>query len=277
MSPSTTWRKWPAGRVVRPLEETAVAVPEKQMAENEYKKYTDNARRGIKGEAFFESLVVDHAIPHRIARQNDLGIDFLCEWVHGDRPTGILFSAQIKTTTSERVKCKSVGRSRLNGLEEYILTGAEKVDERTINYWQGLGLPAFLFIIIEQGSHGASRLGCYYKRYTPLLDGCPNADDENGTKSFYQVNNEATFLAFADSQKEIGGFARDLIIDYMRISYSKGHVIQLSPGQLGFWPFPNKGEPDAVRYFAELVGWHRQKIQDTCRWTNDLVSRLPDE
>jgi hypothetical protein len=47
------------------------------MADDDYKKYTESTRRGIKGEAFFESLVVDHAIPHCIARQNDLGIDFL--------------------------------------------------------------------------------------------------------------------------------------------------------------------------------------------------------
>jgi hypothetical protein len=50
------------------------------MTDGEYKQYTNEARRGIKGEAFFETLIVDHAIPHRIARQNDLGVDFLFEW-----------------------------------------------------------------------------------------------------------------------------------------------------------------------------------------------------
>jgi hypothetical protein len=74
------------------------------MADDDYKKYTESARRGIKGEAFFESLVVDHAIPHRIARQNDLGIDFLCEWIYGDCPKGILFLAQVKTRPSDIVK-----------------------------------------------------------------------------------------------------------------------------------------------------------------------------
>jgi hypothetical protein len=38
------------------------------MADDDWKRYTESARRGIKGEAFFESLVVDHAIPHRVAR-----------------------------------------------------------------------------------------------------------------------------------------------------------------------------------------------------------------
>lgn len=245
------------------------------MADDDYKKYTESARRGIKGEAFFESLVVDHAIPHRIARQNDLGIDFLCEWIYGDRPSGILFLAQVKTTTSNVVKPKFVCQSTLNGLRTHTLTGAGKVDERTINYWKGLGLPAFLFIVIENGSNGGSCLECYYKRYTPLLDGHADSDDENGTRSFYQVNNGATFLAFAEPEKEIGGFARDLIIDYARLSYSKGHVVQLTPRQLGFWPFQNKENPDTVRYFGELIGWHQNKIKETCKWTTDLLTRMP--
>src|SRR5438034_9967015 len=98
------------------------------MTDGDHKKYTERARRGIKGEAFFESLVVEHAIPHRIARQNDLGIDFLCEWVYGDRPTGILFLAQVKTTSDDVVKSEFVCQSKLNGLRTYTLTGAKKVD-----------------------------------------------------------------------------------------------------------------------------------------------------
>jgi hypothetical protein len=243
------------------------------MADDEYKKYTERARRGIKGEAFFESLVVDHAIPHRIARQNDLGIDFLCEWIYGDRPRGILFLAQVKTRPSDIVKPEFVCQSTLNGLCTYTLTGAAKVDERTINYWKGLGLPAFLFIVIEDRSKGSSSLKCYYKRYTPLLDGHASSDDENGTKLFYRVNNEATFLAFAEPKNEIGGFARDLIVDYARLAYSKGHIVQLTPKNLHFWPFPNKETPDALRYFPEVVEWHREKIKETCEWTTALLTR----
>src|SRR5260221_10840163 len=128
------------------------------MADSKYKKYTQKARRGIKGEAFFESLIVDHAIPHRIARQNDLGVDFLCEWTCGDRPTGILFSAQVKSTTSKQVTRELVGKSRLNSLNEYILHGAKGIDDKTVGYWKGLGLPAFLFLIIEEESDGTHRL-----------------------------------------------------------------------------------------------------------------------
>jgi hypothetical protein len=235
----------------------------------DYKKYTETARRGIKGEAFFESLVVNHAIPHRIARQNDLGIDFLCEWIYQDRPSGILFLAQVKTTTADHVKPKPVGLSKLNLLNKYTLTGAERVDDRTISYWKGLGLPAFLFCVVENGPN--SRLECYHKRYTPLLDGFPDPDDKIGSRSFYLVNDGSKFLAFANSQTEIGGFARDLIVDYARLSYSKGHIVQLTPSQLGFWPFPNKADPDVVRYFGQLVQWHSKKIQETCDWTSHLL------
>lgn len=244
------------------------------MAHDDYKKYTESARRGIKGEAYFESLVVDHAIPHRIARQNDLGIDFLCEWICGDRPSGILFLAQVKTTTSCSVKPQFVSQSRLNDLCTYTLTGADKVDERTINYWKGLGLPAFLFIVIEDRSNGSGSLNCYYKRCTPLLDGHASPEDNNGTKVFYWGNDKAKFPAFADPNNETGGFARDLIVDYARLSYSKGHIVELTPIQLGFWPFPNKENPDVLHCFPEVVKWHRKKIAETCEWTTELLTRL---
>lgn len=247
------------------------------MTDNDYKQYTEDARKGIKGEAFFESLIVEHAIPHRIARHNDLGVDFLCEWISGDRPTGILFLAQVKTTTCPTIRPDLINQSTLNGLCEYTLSGAKKVDERTLNYWKGLGLPAFLFIIIEDRSNGISDLKCFYKRCTPLLDGHTNSDDETGTKAFYRVNEKATFLAFSDPDKKIGGFARDLIIDYARLSYSKGHVVPLTPRQLGFWPFPNKENPDGLHYFGEFVGWYKKTIKETCESTTALLSRLPNQ
>lgn len=238
-----------------------------------YKKYTESARRGIKGESFFESLIVDHAIPHRIARENDLGVDFLCEWIHGDHPTGILFSAQVKSTTSVQVKCEFEGHSSLNGLDQYTLGAAKRIDERTIDYWKGLGLPAFLFYVVEEKSSG--RLNCYFKRYTPFLDGRADQDDQDETRKFYKVNDESKFLAFADFEKETWGFARDLVIDYFRLSYFKGHLVQLTQKQLGFWPFPNKN-PEAVPNFPELIGYHRRRIQETCEWTAELLAKLPD-
>jgi hypothetical protein len=40
-----------------------------------YKTYMKSARQAAYGEAFFEPLIVDYAIPHRIARQNDLVVE----------------------------------------------------------------------------------------------------------------------------------------------------------------------------------------------------------
>jgi hypothetical protein len=244
------------------------------MLASDYKHYTEAARRGIKGEAFFESLVVDCAIPHRIARQNDLGVDFLCEWTHGDRPTGILFAAQVKAATTATVKASQVGTSQLNVLEEYTLARAVRADERTINYWKGLGLPSYLFYVIEQLD---GHLDCYYKRYTPILDGHPDSIDETGSERFYKVNDGQRFCAFADRENEVGGFARDLIIDYVRLSYSKEQIVQLIPSHLGFWPFQDKKNPDSVRCFGEIVGWHREKIRAMCKWTSDILTQLPAE
>jgi hypothetical protein len=99
----------------------------------------------------------------------------------------------------------------LNLLNQCTLTGVDRVEERTFNYWKGLGLPAFLFCVVENLADG--RLDCYNKRYTPLLDGFPDSDDEIGSKAFYQVSSGTSFLAYADRQSEIGGFARDLIVD----------------------------------------------------------------
>ena len=47
-----------------------------KMSEEEYKKYTLQARRGIKGEAFFEALISDYCIPHQIVGPKDIGIDY---------------------------------------------------------------------------------------------------------------------------------------------------------------------------------------------------------
>jgi hypothetical protein len=246
------------------------------MIDGHYKKYTNQARRGIKGEAFFEALIVEHAIPHRIARQNDLGIDFLCEWTYGDRPCGILFSAQVKSTTTAEIKPQQVSQSNdKNGLEIYTLTGAPKVDETTINYWKGLGLPAFLFYVVEDEETG--HLDCFVKRYTPLLDDHANEDDKTGSKLFYKVNTATRFRGFADTERKILGFARDLIVDYARLWYSKGHIVPLTPTQLGFWPFSDdKKDSDLWLYFPEFVKWNRQKIQETCDWVTNLLKQTPE-
>lgn len=56
-------------------------------------KYRAQAKAATKGEAFFQALVSDYSIPHHIMGQKDIGIDYICEWVYGDQPSGILYAA----------------------------------------------------------------------------------------------------------------------------------------------------------------------------------------
>jgi hypothetical protein len=73
----------------------------------------------------------------------------------------------------------------------------------------------------------------------------------------------------------MSAFARDLIIDFARLSYSSGYIVRLKPSELGFWPFPKRDHPDHMQVFDELVGWHRKQIEETTNWSLELLRRLP--
>jgi hypothetical protein len=142
------------------------------MADNEYKKYTIQAKRGVKGEAFFESLVSDYSVPHHIVGPKDMGLDYICEWVYGDRPTGVLFAAQVKTFSEEIAKPRFVEvETGLNGLCKYDIRNPNlRIDDRTLHYWKGFGMPVYLFAVVQRGAEqDEERLDCYYKRFTPIL------------------------------------------------------------------------------------------------------------
>lgn len=246
------------------------------MAKHSYKQYTANARRGIRGEAFFESLIVEHAIPHQLARQNDLGVDFICEWVDTDTgcPTGILFAVQVKTTTKKQAAPERINsQSPLNWLPTFKLKGARKwYDDNTIAYWKSLWLPAYLCVVVEEAGGPAQ---CYYKRCTPLLDGHASNDDKEPTRLYYHAEkNGGGFRAFADEASRTGGFARDLIVDYARLHYARGYVVPLDKEKLGVWPFRTVevGEP-----FEDSLRWNRQQIEKTCKDTLKWLKKLPND
>ena len=93
------------------------------MTDGEYKKFTTQAKSGIKGEAFFESLITEYSLPHHVVGAKGLGIDYICEWVYGDKPTGILYAVQAKTFLAENVTLKYLGPNpRLNELLRYRIT-----------------------------------------------------------------------------------------------------------------------------------------------------------
>lgn len=206
-----------------------------------YKKYTLQAKRGIKGEAFFESLISDYALPHRIVGPKDLGIDYICEWVYGDKPAGLLFAIQIKTLSRTNIKkLELIGEEKgFNGLNKFEIHNHHlKIDNATLEYWQGLGMPIYLFVLIQDSAQDDT-IGCYYKRYTPQLTGDNTQEEFHPYQQFYKVNEANRFLAFKVPGK--GGFARDLFIDHVRINYFKGSLAHISPRHMGLEQFSEEG------------------------------------
>src|SRR5260370_9753942 len=224
----------------------------------DHKKYTIQARIGIKGEAFFEALIADYSLPHHVVGPKDIGIDYNCEWVYGEAPTGVLFAAQVKTFTVENAnKPELKGTEVLNGLEKYVIRNSHlKVDERTLRYWKGLGLPMYLFVVARTKASGQSEddvLDCYYKRFTPVL----TMEEKQEGLWFYKVNRGLKFIAFA--KNPVGqGFALDLFIALMRWSYYKGNIAYVNPRMLGLTQFPEEGT-----VFPELFRDYKERICDT--------------
>ena len=193
------------------------------------KRYTIQAKRGIKGEAYFESLICDYAMPHRIVGSTDLGIDYICEWAF-EKPTGILFAVQVKAFAKRKNTIKCLDKRDQNGLVKYeVHHSSLNIKAKTLEYWRGFGIPVYLFVVVQN----LRELDCYYKRYTPLLTSERQSWDFSSYTGFCQVNDGALFMAFSDMQRRVYGFARDLYIDYMRCSYSKGSIAYLDPRIMG--------------------------------------------
>jgi hypothetical protein len=241
----------------------------RSMDNDSYKKYTIQAKRGIKGEAFFEALISDYCLPHRIASPKDVGIDYICEWVYGDRPTGILYAVQVKTFSEQTSKPQFIEvDKRLNGLWKFRIVNQNlTIDERTLHYWKGLGMPVYLFAVVQSvtSTRKEEVLDCYYKRFTEVLTTRAKQEDFD----FYKVNNRSAFIAFAQPEERRLGFARDLFIDLMRCSYSKGSISYISPRTLGLEQFPEEG---AV--FGDLFEEYHENILRTYAKTRKFLERI---
>jgi len=192
-------------------------------------KYLKSKQIGNKGEAFFESLISKYAIAHKIDSSKDVGLDFLCEWVYGEKPTQLLFGVQVKTRTNKKIKLVKE-KSRRNLLPEY--KSDFKIKIETLNYWKGFNFPVFLFLINIK-SEIQEDIDCYYKRYIPILHGKEKEKDA----LFYKVNNKNNFLAFIYTQNFCGGFCRDLFFDHLRCQHNKGMLSGVNPKDLGltYW------------------------------------------
>lgn len=109
-------------------------------------------------------------------------------------------------------------------------------------------------------------MNCYYERFTPVL----TEVDEASKLSFYKVNDGAKFLAFKDEDKKIGGFARDLYVDYMRWNYYKGSITYLNPRRIGLQQYLEKEEGVI---FGDLFVNYKDKICATYRKIKPLLEQ----
>lgn len=241
------------------------------MENGDYKKYTVQAKRGIRGEAFFETLISSFSLPYHVTGLSDIGVDYFCEWVHGDKPTGILYAVQVKTFSEKTAKPKWLGVNKgLNGLDTFEIKNPNLViDEKTRFYWKGLGIPIYLFAVVDSiDDEGKEQLDCYYKRYAPILTRDLSMERSDFYQMFYKANDGALFLAFKDFEKSTQGFARDLYIDCVRMSYYKGVLPCLNPRSMGLNQFSE------VPAFADLFKNYKDQILSAYQWTGQVLTVL---
>jgi Domain of unknown function (DUF4365) len=237
------------------------------MTESEYKQFTKQAKSGIKGEAFFESLITEHSLPHHVVGAKDLGIDYICEWVYGEKPTGNIYAVQVKTRSGKYLRPRDLGiidsRNKLSTYE--IQDDKLEIDKRTLLYWRGLGIPVYLFVVVyPDGEDQTGTFQCYYKRFTKVLT---TATTNQAQESFYKVNEGSVFRAFADPEgKGKYGFARDLFVDLMRCSYSKGSIAWSDPASMGLEQFDSLNQ-----VFSSLFREYREVICNTYMNTRQFL------
>lgn len=217
-------------------------------------KYLKSKQIGNKGEAFFENLVSENAIAHKIDTSKDIGLDFLCEWVHNEKPTHLFFGVQVKTRSNKKIKLLDEKRCNRNLLMKYGCSF--KIKEKTLKYWEGFDFPIFLFFVNISGKNGED-IDCFYKRYTPVLH---NTNDEE-KEVFYKVNDKNNFFAFVRKKDFCGGFCRDLYMDHLRCQHNKGILSGINPQDLGL----NYWNKDVL--YKGVFDDYKEQIRETfCRY-----------
>lgn len=181
--------------------------------------YLKSKQKGNKGEALVESVLSEHAIVHKIDGSKDVGLDMICEWVNGEKPTQLMFGVQVKALNI-KLKFKSQ-KSRLNFLEEY--EGSISIKQTTLDYWAGFDFPVFLFLVDLKTSK------IYYKRYTSIVHGLI----EHTKELFYLATKNNNFQAYIEGDKHTWGFCRDLFFDHLRCQHKKGNLSGVDPKDLG--------------------------------------------
>lgn len=204
----------------------------------------ESFRIGNRGEAFLEFIMSKHCLMHKVAGYKDVGIDYICEWLNGGKPSRILFGIQVKTTEKDNVKMVYEGiKKRLNELNYYSIKNFPwPIKETTVEYWMGFNIPLYLFCVIRNSEN---QFNCYYSRLTPILHRSIEGEikekiEEIKKSEFYQANENSKFLAVKEKEKMDGGFVRDLFIDSVRCYYQNGSISYRNPKNFGLNNWPEK-------------------------------------
>lgn len=188
--------------------------------------HTYRKQTGNKGEAFIQELFCDYAIVHKIDGSNDVGLDFLCEWLKNEKPTGLLFGLQVKTTRKVKNFTQKGKQSNTNFLDEFSTSqiSSIKISDKTLGYWRNFNFPIFLFIVMITES---SKLA-FYKRYTTIL----HEIKKERELPFYLANDDIGLRAYIYKEKT-WGFCRDLYFDHLRCQHFQGMLSGVDPNDLG--------------------------------------------
>ena len=181
--------------------------------------YLKSKQKGNAGEALVESALSKYAIVHRIDGSKDVGLDMICEWVFGEKPTQTMFGIQVKTLEKKLSLIKD--KSNLNWLPEY--KGTVYIKQNTLNYWSGFDFPVFVFLV------DLNKLDIDYKRYASIVHGLVDHKNE----PFYLVADNQGFKAYVEGDIHTWGFCRDLFFDHLRCQHKKGNLSGVNPRNLG--------------------------------------------
>jgi len=238
-------------------------------------KYSVNLQKSNRGEAFLMFLLSKRVLANKISGANDIGLDFLCEWVYNEDPSGLLFAIQVKTVDSEIVDIEAAGTdTRLSNLEKFTIKNKKtkssypRIKNSTLEYWKNFEIPIYLFVVIERG---IDEYDCYYKRYTPILHQADMREAEKDELFRKVYNSGNTFLAYSNLEEQIGGFLRDLFIDYIRCKYYKGHLAYINPRKIGLNQFLEDGT------FNDLYEEYKAKIDMTYKKYQEFYKNLPNK
>lgn len=93
---------------------------------------TNSQRIGVSAADFLNSVLTKFCNVIPVQQERDMGIDFICELMQGEYPTGKLFNVQCKGTEESELKGDSIGFD---------------IKVTTLNYWLILPNPTFLVVV----------------------------------------------------------------------------------------------------------------------------------